>query len=70
MRVADSNILRKITPRECARIQGYPESYILLDDDNAVYKQMGNGVSVPVIKAVALDFIENNISNLSIKRDI
>ncbi|EPH3362909.1 DNA cytosine methyltransferase [Citrobacter freundii] len=68
--VYHNNILRKITPRECARIQGYPESYILLDDDNAVYKQMGNGVSVPVIKAVALDFIENNISNLSIKRAI
>lgn len=66
--VYHNNILRKITPRECARIQGYPESYVLLDDDNAVYKQMGNGVSVPVIKAVALDFIQNNVINNLIKK--
>ncbi|EHN8801047.1 DNA cytosine methyltransferase [Enterobacter asburiae] len=65
-----NNILRKITPRECARIQGYPETYLLLEDDNAVYKQMGNGVSVPVIKAVAIDFIENNIINIESKRAI
>lgn len=58
--VVQNNIPRRITPRECARLQGYPESYKLLDDDNAIYKQMGNGVSVPVIKAVLSDFIEHN----------
>ena len=51
---------RKITPRECARLQGYPDSYKLLENDNAVYKQMGNAVSVPVIEAVISDLIENN----------
>ncbi|EDA4456544.1 DNA cytosine methyltransferase [Salmonella enterica] len=56
-----NNVLRRITPRECARIQGYPDSYKLLNDDNAVYKQMGNGVSVPVIKAVTTDFLLNNL---------
>ena len=58
--VVQNNIPRRITPRECARLQGYPESYKLLDDDKAIYKQMGNGVSVPVIKAVLSDFIEHN----------
>jgi DNA (cytosine-5)-methyltransferase 1 len=51
---------RKLTPRECARLQGFPDTYKLLDNDNAVYKQMGNAVSVPVIEAVITDLIENN----------
>ncbi|MFW2097878.1 DNA cytosine methyltransferase [Acinetobacter sp. ULE_I057] len=51
--------LRRVTPRECARLQGYPDSYKLINDQ-AVYKQMGNGVSVPVVKAVALDFFKSN----------
>ncbi len=51
---------RKMTPRECARLQGFPDTYKLLDNDNAVYKQMGNAVSVPVIEAVITDLIENN----------
>ena len=61
--IVQNNIPRKITPRECARLQGYPDSYKLLDDDNAVYKQMGNGVSVPVVKAVLDDFLGNNFKN-------
>jgi DNA (cytosine-5)-methyltransferase 1 len=59
--IIQNNIARRITPRECARLQGYPDSYKLLENDNAVYKQMGNGVSVPVVKAVLLDFITHNI---------
>lgn len=58
--IVDRNTLRRLTPRECARLQGYPDNYQLIDDDNAVYKQMGNGVSVPVVKSVLKDFIENN----------
>lgn len=59
--VIQNNQARKLTPRECARLQGYPDTYQLPDDDIAVYKQMGNGVSVPVIKAVLTDFIKHNI---------
>ena len=51
---------RRLTPRECARLQGYPDSYKLLDNDNAVYKQMGNGVSVPVIEHLISDLMDNN----------
>lgn len=58
--IVQKNTPRRITPRECARLQGYPDSYKLLNDDAAVYKQMGNAVSVPVIKAVLLDLLSNN----------
>jgi len=58
--VVQNNIARKITPRECARLQGYPDDYFLPDHDNAVYKQMGNAVSVPVVKAVLYDLFAHN----------
>ncbi len=44
---------RKLTPRECARLQGFPEDYIIPVSDTQAYKQFGNSVAVPVIKAVA-----------------
>lgn len=51
---------RRLTPRECARLQGYPDSYKLMENENAVYKQMGNGVSVPVIEHLISDLMDNN----------
>lgn len=51
---------RKITPRECARLQGFPEQYQLHTDDTAAYKQLGNSVTVPVVKEVLLDYFRNN----------
>ena len=43
-----------ITPRECARLQGFPESYVVdAVSDAQAYKQFGNSVCVPVIRAVA-----------------
>lgn len=44
---------RKLTPRECARLQGFPESFKIVVSDNAAYKQFGNSVAVPVVKAIA-----------------
>ena len=67
--IVQNNTVRRITPRECARIQGYPDSYKLLDNDTAVYKQMGNGVSVPVVKAVLKDFIEHNVLNNTFSKE-
>lgn len=61
---------RRMTPRECARLQGFPESYKLLDNDNAVYKQMGNAVSVPVIEALTNDLLENNAGILNQKEHV
>ena len=45
--------VRKLTPRECARLQGFPEDYRLDVADCHLYKQLGNSVTVPVIEAIA-----------------
>ena len=52
--IKDKNGIRKLTPLECFRIQGFPESFQLPKiSDSALYKQAGNSVSVPVLEAVA-----------------
>ncbi len=52
--IKDKKGIRKLTPLECARIQGFPASYKLPPlADSALYKQFGNSVSVPVLEAVA-----------------
>lgn len=45
--------VRKMTPREWARLQGFPEDFVLSEADTHLYKQFGNSVSVPVIAAIA-----------------
>lgn len=45
--------VRKLTPREYARLQGFPESYEQVVSNSQFYKQMGNAVSVPVANAIA-----------------
>lgn len=52
--------VRRITPREAARLQGYPDSYIIHPDDSVAYFQFGNAVAVPVVEKVILDFLEHN----------
>ena len=45
--------IRKLTPREWARLQGFPENFKFIVSDTHLYKQFGNTVSVNVIQAVA-----------------
>lgn len=45
--------IRKMTPREWARLQGYPDAFRLPLADTHLYKQLGNSVTVPVIRAIA-----------------
>lgn len=49
----NSQGIRKMTPREWARLQGFPDSFELPLADVHLYKQFGNSVTVPVIKAIA-----------------
>ena len=50
---------RKLTPRECARIQGFPDEFNVSSvSDVQIYKQFGNSVSVPVIRNIASHMIE------------
>ena len=44
---------RRLTPRECARVMGFPDSYRIPVSDTQAYKQFGNSVAVPVVAAVA-----------------
>lgn len=44
--------IRKLSPRECARLQGFPESFIINRSDTQAYKQFGNSVSINVLKEV------------------
>ncbi len=58
--IIDNKDIRKLTPRECARFQGFPDTYILPTDlpNSALYKQIGNSVSVPIIFAIAKNIKE------------
>lgn len=52
--IKDANGIRKLTPLECFRAQGFPKNYKLPNiSDSALYKQAGNSVSIPVVEAVA-----------------
>lgn len=51
--------IRKLTPRECFRLQGFPDSYMLPEiADSALYKQAGNSVTAPVLKRIAEQIIK------------
>ncbi len=50
--------IRKLTPREWARLQGFPDSFKIPVSDAQAYKQFGNSVCVPVINAIAKKMIE------------
>lgn len=62
--VIQNNRPRRITPRECARLQGFPDSFIVNPDPGYAYRQFGNSVSVPVIDAVFTDFLTHNEESL------
>lgn len=62
--VIQNNRARHITPRECARLQGFPDSFKLHPSDAWSYKQFGNSVSVPVVEGIFNDFIIHNIKSL------
>ena len=58
--VVQNGIPRRITPRECARIQGFPDNFRLNKIDAISYKQIGNSVSVPVVKALLKELLIKN----------
>ncbi|MEK5183802.1 DNA cytosine methyltransferase [Solibacillus sp. FSL W7-1324] len=45
--------IRRLTPRECARLQGFPDDYEIVVSDSQAYKQFGNAVTVNVAQAIA-----------------
>ena len=47
-----SERIRKLTPRECLRLQGFPENFKIVVSDTQAYKQAGNAISVNVVKMI------------------
>ncbi|MBI2281384.1 MAG: DNA (cytosine-5-)-methyltransferase [Bacteroidetes bacterium] len=58
--------IRKLSPRECARVQGFPDSFILNNVDTQSYKQFGNSVSINVLQHILFE-ITNVLSNNKIE---
>lgn len=58
---------RKLTPREAARLQGFPENFIIPVSDMQAYKQFGNSVAVPVIRAISRQLI-HEMQNLPVRQ--
>lgn len=50
--------IRKMTPREWARLQGFPDEYLIPVADASAYKQFGNSVAVPAIQATANEILK------------
>ena len=57
--ILDNFGVRKLTPRECFNLQGFPSSFILPEKlgNSALYKQAGNSVVVPVVRRIAEEII-------------
>lgn len=60
-------VIRRLTPLECFRLQGFPDEMFrraeLVNSDTQLYKQAGNSVTVPVIKAIATKMETHNIDS-------
>jgi len=50
---------RKLTPREAARLQGFPDSFMIPVSDNQAYQQFGNSVPVKVVEKVAEQILKH-----------
>lgn len=49
---------RRLTPRECARLMGYPETFKITVSDTQAYRQFGNSVVVPVVERLAAEVVK------------
>jgi DNA (cytosine-5)-methyltransferase 1 len=51
--IYDGGVVRKLTIKECYRIMGFPETFKLINNPGELYRQIGNSVCIPMIKAIA-----------------
>ena len=59
---------RRLTPRECSKLQGFPNEFKIVVSDTAAYKQFGNSVAVPVVREIAKEMVNALNKNKSIER--
>lgn len=68
--------IRKLHPRECARIMGYPDSYKIIQNKNQAYKQFGNSVTIDVLQYIVSEIsnslmeVTNNMQNVTENKDL
>ena len=53
-----NGVIRKLSPRECARVQGFPDSFVIDSKETNAYKQFGNSVAVNVVRAISQKILE------------
>lgn len=53
------SVVRRLTPTECERLQGFPDGWTDIQSDTHRYKQMGNAVAVPVVEWLVSNLVEN-----------
>ncbi len=53
---------RRLTPAECSRLQGFPDTFLFPVSDNQAYRQFGNSVTVPLIQAVGTNLVKHLLS--------
>jgi DNA (cytosine-5)-methyltransferase 1 len=69
--ILDNYGIRKLTPRECARFQGFPDTFKFpVMANSQLYKQIGNSVSVPVIERLATRIINIVNKSVNLEREI
>ena len=56
--VATPNFVRRLTPVECERLQGFPDDWTAGQSDSHRYKQMGNAVAVPVVEWIVQGIVD------------
>ena len=56
--VAQPSTVRRLTPTECERLQGFPDGWTDGQTDSHRYKQMGNAVAVPVVEWIVKRLVE------------
>ena len=57
---------RRLTPRECCKLMGFPSNYKIKVSDNQAYRQFGNSVAVPLVESV----VKNMVISMSVKQKV
>ncbi|NOU73986.1 DNA (cytosine-5-)-methyltransferase [Paenibacillus sp. LMG 31458] len=60
---------RKLTPTECARLQGFPDDFVIPVSDSQAYRQFGNSVAVPVVEEIAKEMLKAMSEMLILERE-
>ena len=54
-------VIRQYTPRECLRLMGFPDTFVMLHNDNVMWRQSGNSIVVNVLMAIVEQLINTGI---------